>query len=38
MHAMVEQLRKEKESHDKGIQRLTLGELREKVRPRHVKN
>ena len=32
MHAMVETLRKEKASHDQGIERLTLRELREKVR------
>ena len=32
MHAMVETLRNEKASHDQGIERLTLRELREKVR------
>ena len=31
MHEMVDTLRKQKKSHDEGIERLTLRELREKV-------
>ena len=32
MHAMVEQLRKDKQEHDEGVENLTLKQLREKVR------
>ena len=31
MHAMVKQLRQEKSQHERGIDRMTLTELREKV-------
>ena len=31
MHQMVENLRQSKESHEKGIETLTLNQLREKV-------
>lgn len=32
MHAMVNQLRQEKQNHDESVENLTLKQLREKVR------
>ena len=37
MHQMVKQLQEEKQTHEAGIERLTLRELREKVRAKRAR-